>query len=86
MKDDKVSNQTANKEGKEGKKKEFRQVSRKICLSLKNSVLAILMQISEKLVQNVEQKRGISEECGFLARLLSPKGELSSRCFKVRLK
>ena len=73
------------KKEKKGKK-EFRQVSRKICLSLQNSVLAILMLISGKLVQNLEQKRGISEECGFLARLLSPKSELSSLCFKVGLK
>ena len=73
------------KKEKKGKK-EFRQGSRKICLSLQNSVLAILMLISGKLVQNLEQKRGISEECGFLARLLSPKSELSSLCFKVGLK
>ena len=76
-KDDQVGNKTANKDGKEGKKRAREKDRNRFAKKgpyfgfLQNSFLAILMLISRKLVQ----RREIGEKCGFFAtRRPSPKG------------
>ena len=77
-KDDQVGNKTANKDGKEGKKRarekdrnRFAKKKGRYFGFLQNSFLAILILISRKLVQ----RREIGEKCSFFAtRWPSPKG------------
>ena len=68
-KDDQVGNKTANKDGKEGKKRAREKDRNRF--AKKRSIFWLLLKLSRKLVQ----RREIGEKCGFFAtRRPSPKG------------